>query len=234
MQTIDRESLMSDDNARLASIVARYPGLSGHLDESFRKLLLQARQVNYPAGTVLFRESEPCLNFMWLIGGSVRLYKHSEDGRQVTLYRVCAGELCILSINNLLHCRVYRAEACCDEPLYGLMISGQDFLKTMDESPGFRRYVLQTLASRLDDVMSLVGDVVFRRLDLRLACLLGQMFERSHGQPLQITHESLAREIGTSREVISRILKEFENQQCVSLSRGSIHLVSAQGLEWFK
>lgn len=171
---------------------------------------------------------------MWLIEGSVRLYKHSEDGREVTLYRVCAGELCILSLNNLLHGRPYAAEARCEEPVLGLLLNGLDFQNAIDMSPGFRRYVLSTLANRLDEVMRLVADVVFRRLDLRLACLLGQMFERSRGEPLDVTHEALARELGTAREVVSRILKEFEQQQCIRLSRGRIHLVSAQGLEWFK
>lgn len=223
-----------NDLQRLAKLLERYPGLSEHLDDDCRKLLLQARAVSFEGGTILFRESDPCLDFMWLLDGSVRLYKHSEDGREITLYRVCAGELCILSLNNLLHGRPYTAEARCEEPVFGLLIGGRDFQTAVDTSSGFRRYVLGTLVNRLDELMHLVADVVFRRLDLRLACLLGQMFERTQGNPLEVTHDALAREVGTTREVVSRILKEFEHQQCIQLSRGRIHLVSARGLEWFR
>ena len=103
----------------------------------------------------------------------------------------------------------------------------------MDNSQGFRKYVLQALVERLTDVISLISDITFRRLELRLACLMGQQFERSGGMPLRITHAELACELGTTREVISRILKDFERQQCISLNRGQIHLVSQDGLEWF-
>ncbi|MBI5041703.1 MAG: Crp/Fnr family transcriptional regulator [Gammaproteobacteria bacterium] len=223
-----------NDHKYLDKLLQRYPGLSDHLDEKCRNLLLKARPVSFEAGTMLFREADPCLDFIWLIDGAVRVYKHSEDGREVTLYRVNAGELCILGINNLLHGRPCAAEARCDEPVSGLLISGPDFLNAIDTSPGFRRYVMGTLSSRLDEITRLVSDVVFRRLDLRMACLLGQMFERSRGRPIEVTHEALAREVGTSREVVSRILKEFERQQCILLSRGCIHLTSAQGLAWFK
>lgn len=223
-----------NDHQRFAKLLERYPGLATHLDDNCRKLLLQARAVSFNTGTILFRESDLCLDFMWLLDGTVRLYKYSQDGREVTLYRVCAGELCILSLNNLLHGRPYMAEARCEEPVSGLLISGSEFQMAIDTSSGFRSYVLGTLVNRLDEVMRLVADVVFRRLDLRLACLLGQMFERTQGEPLEVTHDALAREVGTSREVASRILKEFEHQQCIRLSRGRIHLVSAQGLEWFK
>lgn len=218
----------------LAKLFQRYPGLSSHLDSNCHQLLLKSRPVSFDVGTVIFREADPCNDFMWLLEGSVRLYKRSEDGREVTLYRVNAGELCILSLNNLLHDRSYTAEARCEEPVSGLLLNGLDFQAAIETSSGFRRYVLGTMANRLDEVMNLVAEVVFRRLDLRLACLLGQMFERSRGQPLGITHEALAREVGTSREVISRILKEFEHQECIRLTRGRIYLVSAQGLDWFK
>ena len=221
-------------NDPVAKLLQKYTGLTRHLDANCYDLLSKARPVSFAAGTVLFREAEPCRDFMWLLEGSVRLYKHSDDGREITLYRVCAGELCILSLNNLLHDRSYTAEARCEEPVSGLLLNGLDFQAAIETSSGFRRYVLGTMANRLDEVMNLVAEVVFRRLDLRLACLLGQMFERSRGQPLGITHEALAREVGTSREVISRILKEFEHQECIRLTRGHIYLVSAQGLDWFK
>lgn len=225
---------MVGEEQKFKALLDRYPGFSTYIDDEYRSLLVRARTVNFSSGTVLFRESDPCNDFMWLLEGAVRLYKHSPDGREVTLYRVNAGELCILSLNNLLHGRQHAAAARCEEPVSGLLFTGSDFLAAFDASAGFRRYVLSVLVNRLEEMMRLVGDVVFRRLDLRLACLLGQMFERSHGAALEVTHDALAREVGTTREVVSRILKEFEHQQCIRLTRGRITLVSAKGLEWFK
>ena len=202
-------------------------------DEKAINFLKQTERFKFPAGTVMFRQQDPCDNFAWLISGEVRIYQHSSDGREVTLYRVKAGDLCILSLNALLGNRNYPAEAVAETEISGLMMQGAVFLDAVNGSESFRNCVIKTLSDRLYETMTLVSDIAFRRLDLRLACLLGQRFERSCGKSLTITHAELARELGTIREVISRILKEFEHQQCIRLSRGRIELVSRQGLDWF-
>lgn len=214
-------------------LLDQYPAFRKHADEACLQVLIEAQRVEITAGTTLFHEASPCKGFMWLLEGTVRVFKNSEEGREVTVYRVSPGELCLLSLNSLLGGDTYPASAKCDTLTKGLMITAQQFHHLMEESRGFRDYVLQALVERLTDTMSLISDITFRRLDLRLACLLGQQFERSGGMPLQITHAQLACELGTTREVISRILKEFERQQCIFLNRGQIHLVSQDGLEWF-
>lgn len=213
--------------------LTEYPAFEKCIDETCLKVLSEAQLVEIPAGTNLFHEASPCKNFMWLLEGSVRVFRNSEEGREVTVYRVSPGELCLLSLNSLLSNGSYPASASSETHTKGLMISAQQFHYLMDNSKGFRNYVLQALVERLTDVITLASNVTFRRLDLRLACLLGQQFERSGGAPLRITHAELACELGTTREVVSRILKEFERQQCISLNRGLIHLVSQDGLEWF-
>ncbi|VAW79720.1 transcriptional regulator, Crp/Fnr family [hydrothermal vent metagenome] len=210
-----------------------YAGFVSGCDAPALELLEQTDHVQLPAGTVMFRESDPCQNFLWLLEGCVRVYKHSSDGREVSLYRVEPGELCVLSLNALLGGRPYPAEALAETDVTGLMISGKRLLAGIDESISLRRHVMKMLSDRLYETMSLISDIAFHRLDLRLACLLGQRFERSGGEPLSVTHAQLARELGTTREVISRILKEFEHQECVKLARGRIYLVSRQGLNWF-
>jgi CRP/FNR family transcriptional regulator len=214
-------------------LLIEYPTLDKHVDETCLEVFGEAQIIDIPAGTIMFQEASPCRNFMWLLEGSVRVFRNSEEGREVTVYRVSPGELCLLSLNSLLSDGSYPASAKSETDTKGLMISAQQFHHLMDSSRGFRNYVLQALVERLTDVISLASDVTFRRLDLRLACLLGQQFERSGGMPLKITHADLACELGTTREVISRILKEFERQECISLNRGLIHLVSQDGLEWF-
>ena len=210
---------------RLAHLAARYPELIAASDARALALLEQASPVRFPAGTVMFRERDPCRGFMWLLEGGVRIFKHSPDGREVTLYRVQPGDLCVLSLNALLGDRPYPAQAQAESDVAGLMLGGAAFLRGLGESESFRTYVM--------NMMALVSDITFHRLDLRLACLLGQRFERSGGRALRVTHAELACELGTTREVVSRILKEFERQQCVRLTRGRIHLVSQQGLDWF-
>lgn len=214
-------------------LLDQYPSLAKHADEACCEMLNEVQMVSIPAGTIMFHESDPCKNFMWLLEGTVRVFKNSAEGREVTLYRVAPGELCLLSLNSLLSGDSYPASAKSEIPVRGLVISAAQFNQSLDISHGFRTYVLQSLTERLSEMISLVSDIAFRRLDLRLACLLGQRFERSAGHPLKITHAELAQELGTTREVISRILKEFERQECISLYRGEIRLVSQDGLEWF-
>lgn len=214
-------------------LLSHYPSLAHHMDEAGLELLAEGEVSEFPPHTTMFHEAEPCRNFMWLLEGSVRVYKHSGEGREVTLYRVQPGELCLLSLNSLLAGHSYPATAISESRIHGLVIPESRFHHLMERSPGFRNYVLQTLTERLTEMISLISDVTFRRLDLRLACLLGQRFERSHGKPLRVTHAALAHELGTTREVISRILKEFERQECIRLSRGQIHLLSQAGLDDF-
>lgn len=214
-------------------LLVQYPALEKHADEACLMVLDEAQIVKIEAGTIMFHEESPCDKFMWLLEGSVRIFKISEEGREVTVFRISPGELCLLTLNSLLGGKSYPASAKSETYTKGLMITAQQFHHLMDNSQGFRKYVLQALVERLTDVITLISDITFRRLDLRLACLLGQQFERSAGMPLKVTHAELASELGTTREVISRILKEFERQQCISLNRGQIHLVSQDGLEWF-
>ena len=221
-------------SSQYEKLLEQYPDLASQADEACRQLLCEARMCEIPTGTYMFREEDPCQHFMWLLEGSVRVFKHSPEGREVTLYRLSPGELCLLSLNSLLGGQVYPASAKSDTPIRGLVIAASQFHQALDVSKGFRNYVLQSLTERLSDMISLVSSVVFRRLDLRLACLLGQRFERSGGEVLRITHAELAHELGTTREVVSRILKEFERQECIALTRGEIHLVSQDGLEWFQ
>ena len=213
-------------------LIEQYKNLAPHVDEACATLLAEAKAIEIPQDTVMFHESDTCRDFMWLLEGEVRVSKHSEEGREVTLYRVTPGELCLLSLNNLLGGQRYPASATTETAVRGLMITADQFQRAIDTSKGFRSYVLQSLTERMTSMISLISDTTFRQLDLRLACFLGQQFERSAGQSLKITHSKIAQELGTTREVISRLLKEFERQECISLNRGEIQLLSNEALEW--
>jgi len=217
----------------LEQLQVQYPKAEKFLNSDASNIFKSARQCRIPAGTRLFRESERCKTFMWLLDGSVRVFKNSSAGREITLYRVDPGDLCVLSLQSLLSGDGFPAEAVAETDLFGLSLSQPDFDAAIDDSKVFRNYLLKFLSQRISDVVQLVSEVTFQRLELRLACALGQLFERSGCKPLFITHAQLARELGTTREVISRMLKELEYQKCVRLSRGEISLVSKESLEWF-
>jgi len=215
------------------TLSCQYMDVLNKPDSDWLTVFQSAEKKHIPAGTCIFRETEQCRNFMWLLEGVVRVYKHSPGGREITLYRVTPGELCVLSLQCLMDGGGFPAVAIAETDLLGLSLSKHEFENAIDESKAFRRYLLKVLTQRLSDVVQLVSDVTFHRLELRLACLLGLLFKNSSGAALKITHSKLAHELGTTREMISRILKELEHKQCVRLSRGFIHLVSEDALEWF-
>jgi len=219
--------------SRFHELNKAYPELADIRESIWRHTIDQARELDAPPGTVLFSGNASCNNFMLILSGTIRIYQTAEDGREITLYRVEAGDLCILSLNSLLKNKSFNAIAETESSVSALVISSEDFKRVMDECPTFRDYVLSTLTERLCETICIVQETAFNHLNMRLACMLGSLFERNQGPLLKITHQEIAHELGTTREVISRILKDFEKQNCIRLSRGHIELASANGLQWF-
>jgi len=214
-------------------LLTSYPLLGQIQQADWLEIINQAKVMHFPPDTILFSGNNSCNNFMLILEGSIRIYQTAEDGREMTLYRVLAGDLCVLSLNSMLQSKSFNAIAEAETSIQALVLSESEFYRAMNLSETFRNYVLSTITGRLCDTMYLIQTTAFDHLNMRLACMLGSLFERSQGQVLKITHQELAHELGTTREVISRILKEFERQNCVRLSRGQIELASAEGLEWF-
>jgi CRP/FNR family transcriptional regulator len=208
-----------------------FPGLLEIQDEAWLEAQRAAREMVVPPRTVVIRRGDPCQNFLLLTRGTVRVYESSESGREIALYRTHGGDICILTLSNLLSGSDYAAEAVTEDEVGAIMIPMFFFQNAMARSEAFRNFIMATLARRLSDVMRVVEQVAFQRLDLRLACLLGQLFERNKTAAIAMTHEDLARELGTTRVVVSRMLKEFERMGCIRLQRGQIELLSSEALE---
>lgn len=196
-------------------------------------ILATAHRKNIPKGTYLLRETEQCSSFMWLLEGTVRIYKNSETGREITLYRIKPGELCVLSLQCLLGGKGFPAVAVAETEVVSFVLNKNEFDNALDESKPFRNFLLKELSKRLSETVQLVSNVTFQRLELRLSCLLGRLFTESNGREIQITHSEIAHELGTTREMVSRTLKSLEARECISLSRGSIYLISDDTLKWF-
>ena len=213
-----------------AQWLAAFPGLAAIRDVAWLEALRAAKEMRIPPRTVVIRRGDPCKNFLLVTRGTVRIYESSESGREISLYRTSDGDICILTLNNLLSGTDYGAEAVTEDEVGAVMIPKSCFQNAVARSEAFRNFVMATLARRLNDVMRVVGEVTFQPLDLRLACLLGQLFERNASAAISRTHEDLAHELGTTRVVVSRMLKDFERLGCIRLQRGQIELVSAEAL----
>ena len=200
-------------------LLSLYPVLA-ELPRAEREAVLaeQAASVRAPAGTTLFDEGAPCGGFPFVISGSVRVARGTPQGRTLELYRVTPGELCVVSAACLFGSLPLSAHGQAVEPTELLLLSPAGFDRWAAHAP-FRRFVMGVFADRLTDLMGLVEAVAFQRLDQRLAsALLG------HGATLRLTHQALADELGTAREMVTRLLKRFEQQGWVALGRERIEL----------
>lgn len=217
----------------LHDLLSDYHELLDNADEYCLDMLAKAKLITFDADSILFHEAMECNHLMLIVEGSVRVYKDSDEGREVTLYRVEPGQLCVHNLNNLVNGMAYPIMAKTETAMRGLVIPRGEFHDALAKSDSFRSYVLRTLTERLSNMINLVSGFAFERLDLRIACWLVTAFERSRSKPINITHSELAQELGTTREMVSRILKDFEHKRCVQLSRGRIHLLCEHTLGLF-
>lgn len=178
---------------------------------------------------MLFSEGQSCGSIGFVLSGAIKVFKQGDNGREITLYRLLGGDACILSILCALARIDHRASGVVEESGVLAKISVSDFRLMMRESDEVSRYVFGLLADRLSSMIDLVDDVVFRKMDQRVAesVLMGSLHGKSR---FATTHEALAMELGTAREVVSRILKDFENKGYVRLGRGWVEVVDARAL----
>lgn len=213
------------------SLIASFPELASIQDAAWLHAVETAQVVKAEAKTILLDNKTQSGQFLLLLAGMVRVYYPADDGREATLYRINPGEICVLGLNNLFQNKTINVVAQAEANIYALGISTQNFRLAIKQSKGFRDFVLATLNSRLYGIMGLVKDTAFNNLSVRLAHLLRCSFDYSRSSRIEITHQQLANELGTTREVISRVLKDLELKDCVTLSRGYIELNSITNLE---
>lgn len=189
-----------------------------------QQLLGDAQQMHVPAGTLVFDEHQPCQGFPFLLSGGIRVIKRSTNGRELPLYRVLPGDSCIMTTSCLLGQESYKACAITETDTDLIFLSKPAFDRLMTHAP-FRIFVFQLFAERINELMQLVEEVAFRKLDQRLAnVLLGR------GKVIQATHQQLADELGSVREMVSRLLKGFAEQGLVRLGREQIEILDPAGL----
>jgi CRP/FNR family transcriptional regulator len=201
-----------------------YPALGSLGDAALEAVLERVQLVRVPAGTPMFGEGSPCRQFPLVLEGSIRVAKGSE-GRELQLYRVVPGESCVLTGSCLVGGRDYPATGVVEQDARLVVLPKPVFDELLATHAPFRQYVFSLFAERLTELMALVEAVAFHKLDRRLAgALLG------HGRLVAITHQQLADEVGSVREIVTRVLRSFADQGLVRLSRGSVEVLDAGGL----
>jgi len=194
-------------------------------DQLFLQQLLSVGEaVNLPSGQHICLEGASCKHLAFVLNGSGRIYKLGASGREITLYRVEAGDCCILTLSCIHSARAFPAFAVCESPLQAVIVPASIIRQWMDSEPVWRNYAWNLIADRLADVINLVEEVTFRRMDERLADYL----EQSTQPMLKITHQQIAADLGTSREVISRLLKDMQQKGKLELGRGWIRLSGSE------
>jgi CRP/FNR family transcriptional regulator len=183
-----------------------------------------AAAIEVPAGAVLFSEASHCAGFPLLLEGEVKVFRSSPEGRQLELYRVVPGELCLASSASLFRHQPMAATAIATRPTRLIVIPPAVFERWLG-TPPFRSFVMGMFADRMADLAGLIDAIAFRRLDQRLAAaLLGR------GPDFPITHQALADELGTVREIVTRLLRRFERDGWIELARERIHIVDSGAL----
>lgn len=218
------------NNAILQQFFSIYPELKEDHNQAWLDLLGQSRVFTAEAQTRLCKEEK---RFLLLLDGQIRVYQLAPDGREFTLYRNNPGEVNVMNLNCIMNNESFCAQAICETRITALSLSTNDFFHALGISESFRLLVLNSMTSCFKHMIDSFQETVFNRLEIRLTCLLGRLFKTADSDVLNITHQDIAHEMGTTREVISRILKQMEQDGYVQLSRGKIRRVTGQQLPGF-
>ncbi|MEQ9125972.1 MAG: Crp/Fnr family transcriptional regulator, partial [Alphaproteobacteria bacterium] len=184
--------------------------------------------VAVPKGTVIFGPGKAPEHLLLLLDGVVRVQQTSEGGREIVLYRVAAGESCVLTTACLLAYEDYQAEGVAETDVQAAAVPRRLFDQLIAESEAFRRFVFSAYSRRITDLFAIIEEVAFQRMDIRLAQKL--LAIAPEGGAIHITHQKLAAELGSAREVVSRLLQEFQRRGAVEIGRGEIRIADRAAL----
>lgn len=203
------------------------------LERASTELTREVQQIasfaRIPAGRDVFVDGDRADAIALLLSGVVRVYKIGETGREITLYRFGLGESCILTANAILSQQSFPAIATVEHDAEAILIPAPAFRDWVRRYDLWRDFVFDLFSQRLSTVMAIVDEVAFRRMDTRLAALLLNLAQAQN--PLRKTHQELAAELGSSREVISRLIEDLASMGIVNPRRGAIEVLNMQALE---
>ena len=194
---------------------------------TFEKELLEEIEhseiIEINPGTVILKENQFIKVVPLVLEGSIKLRKLDPNGREIIFYHIEPGESCILSITSCLNDKESQAEAIIEKKTRLVVVEAEKIKSWMDRFPSWRKFVVKLYYNRMAELMTLVDLVLFKSVDSRL---IQHLKDNAINSEVEITHQQLAGELGTAREVISRLLKQMERDQLISLERGKIKILN--------
>ncbi|MES9843499.1 MAG: Crp/Fnr family transcriptional regulator [Candidatus Sedimenticola sp. PURPLELP] len=221
---------MITDQALREQLTGSFDFLSAADSEFHTRFMQVASFAHLNKGDHICDEGTGCSHLALVISGTARVYKLGENGREITLYRVGPGQSCILTASCILSNQPFPAFAVSESDLEAVVIPAAEVNNWLSDSDAWRQYVFGLVAQRLSNIISVVEEVVFQRMDRRIADYLINHSPKD-GNTLRITHQEIASDLGTSREVVSRILKDLEALGLILITRGEITISNTPGLQ---
>lgn len=200
------------------------------ISESEKEFICKnSADIVYKKGTTI-HDSTECSGVIFVQSGCLRVYMMSEEGKAITLYRLYKGDMCMLSASCVLSAITFDVFIDAEEDSECYVINGPAFMKISNNNPDVKIFSLETAVSRFSDVMWVMQQILFMSLDKRLAIFLLEEAARTGSDFIALTHEQIAKYIGSAREVVSRMMKYFANEGIVETSRKGVHIINKQKL----
>jgi CRP/FNR family transcriptional regulator len=194
-------------------------------------LVKNTRQLHFPAGKILHNGSSDCIGLLLVISGELRAYTISDEGKELTLYRLFEHDMCLFSAACILNSVSFEITVSTVEESSILHVPADLYKQLMRENAAVANYTNELMASRFSDVMWLMDQIMNKKLGARVAAFLIEESTLHHSVTLHMTHEQIANHLGSAREVITRMLKYFQREGLLQLSRGVIHIKNLSSLE---
>lgn len=194
---------------------------------SFDSYLAKGDPISAPDGACIFQPGDESGAFLIVTAGTVRVEQTNSEGRTVVLYRVNAGDSCVLTTTGLLTGEPYAGYGYAEGDIAGVAIPASRFHTLMADDPNFQQMAFRGFAQRVSELTAVIDDLLMHRTDLRLARWLSRFGD---GADIQMTQQGIAQELGTAREVVSRALKSFEKSGWIAVGRGTLTVRDAQAL----
>ena len=215
---------MSSDAAELLPFYKQLTPVQQH------RLDAVSNRRHYKPGQVLYTGAEHCLGLLVVIHGQLRVSTQSDEGREITLYRLFERDMCLFSASCILRGVTFSLHIEAQEDTVILHIPSDEYQRLMQESTAAANYTNEVMATRFSDVMWLLEQTLYKKMDARLAAFLVEEGRLLNSTVLPLTHDTIARHLGSAREVITRLLKYFQNEGLVKLSRGAVEMTAPDRL----
>ncbi len=214
-------------------LLEKFPFYGKLSQKEINDLRFSSQLLNFKKGEHIHAASDDCLGIVYILKGQIRVYMISDDGREITLYRLFEGDVCALTASCVLDAVTFDVFIDAEEDCELLSVGAACFRKLKSENVYVEAFIYKTATQRFSDVMWAFQQILFMGMDKRLAIFLSDEIARSGADTVKLSHEQIARYIGSAREVVSRMLKYFEEEKIVELSRREIRIIDKKKLKSF-